>query len=74
MLLDFGEDPNYKAYYENEVKNSQLESICDSNNLYRASRDCLKGVDWKHSVQQNDMNILTNIRTTQKVHIKKIQL
>ena len=66
MLLDFGEDPNYKEYYENEVKNSQLESICDSNNLYRASQDCLKGVSWKHSVQQNDMNILTNIRTTQK--------
>ena len=64
-MFDFGEDP-YEAYLKNEVANSQIESIADANNLYKAYNKCTKGVIWKESTQRYGQNCLHNIRKTQK--------
>lgn len=63
---EFPDDPVYMEYFNNEVKNSNLESIADSNHLFLSANKCIKGVDWKGSVQKYEMNILNNIRDTQK--------
>ena len=64
-MFDFGEDP-YEAYLRDEVSKSDIESIADANNLYKAYTKCMKGVSWKSSCQKYEQNALHNIRESQK--------
>lgn len=42
------------------------ERILDLNNLYDAFSKCKKNVDWKHSVQKYEANVLSNINSLRK--------
>lgn len=42
-------------------ENLTLETIADIDNLYRAARESIRGVDWKYSVQYYERNIFSNI-------------
>lgn len=42
-------------------ENLTLEAIADVDNLYRAAREAIRGVDWKYSVQYYERNLFSNI-------------
>lgn len=44
----------------------EMESVYDANALLDSFRKCKKGTAWKESVQRYEMNLLRNIRQTQK--------
>lgn len=43
-----------------------INDVADANALYAAFRQSMKGVAWKASVQRYEMNVLRNIRDSQK--------
>ena len=42
-------------------ENLTLEAVADLDNLYRAAREAIRGVDWKYSVQYYERNLFSNI-------------
>jgi len=44
----------------------EMESVYDANALLDSFRKCKKGTAWKESVQRYEMNLLRNVRQTQK--------
>lgn len=45
-------------------KYDNFDLICDADNLYKAFKNCKRGVSWKESMQRYEANALKNVAET----------